>query len=769
MSETIEQLQQKIFPLIQNQQLENALTIAQQACAKDKKNADKWLLLAGIYSYKQDMPKVEECCQKALALQPQHVNAHYNLAVAQQMQGDLTGAEQGYNTVIQLNKQHANAYAGLAQVLRMQNRFNEAIKHQQQALILMPDNPQFHYQIAALYQNNQQTELAKQHLNKTLKLAPNHPEALNNLGSLHHTLEELDQAMQCFNKALQIQPKNAQLHYNLSQCYWQQTNIEQAFLFALSALQLQEERPLFRQNFIQALAVIPEIPNAPEVIHQIEQSYNVEGVGWQNLLAPSLVIIRQNTIFSQLRTAAITDNYDAIYQELETKKLNSLLTNELLLNCLTHTVITIEQEEKLFTLLRRALLQFAISKNYKIDNNLIMFMAALACQCFNNEYAFAQTDNEIEQLDNLTTNLQKFDNKTLSKEDQVIVTILAMYQPLSAITQLQTTSFNKVTHHSKQWDLLIERQITQPREELTIKKSIKTLTQIENKTSQAVQEQYEDSPYPRWLSINLTKPRNYRQILQGLFPHFKAPIFPDSPLELLIAGCGTGSHAVITSTRFSGTNVLAIDLSRQSIAYAQRMANRNKINNLRFAHADILGLKNMDKHFHIIESIGVLHHMKKPEDGLKVLRNLLHTNGLINLGFYSTIARRYITQAREHFKETKPTTTNIRNARQEILALPKNNPLRTITGIRDFYSLSECRDLIFHTQEHCYTISEIKELITSCGLKFIGFELPSPSIKKQYNNSYPKDTQLNNLDNWEKFEEDNPDTFIGMYTFWCQR
>ncbi|MDT8282842.1 MAG: tetratricopeptide repeat protein, partial [Gammaproteobacteria bacterium] len=402
MSETIEQLQRTILPLIQNQQLDEALEITREACKRDPKNADKWLLQASTYSYKKNMPMLEYCCQKAIALQPRHVGAHYNLAVARQVRGDLAAAEKGFNSVIQLQPQHANAHAALAQILRIQHRFEDALKHQQQAISLMPDNPQLHFQIAVLYQNTRQIELAIQHYKEILKILPEHLEALNNLGSLYHSQGQLNQSIQYFSQALKIQPDNAQLHYNMSQANWQLANIEQSLQFALRALQLEEDNLLYRQNFIQALAAVENIPNSTEVIKQIEKSYNVEGVSWQNILGPSLAVLRQQAEFSRLRDKAILDDYDFIHRFINTDESDQLLNSKLLLHCLTHTVITFEHDEQLFTLLRRALLNLAIEKNYVLKNHQIALIAALACQCFNNEYAFAQSEDEISKINDLT-------------------------------------------------------------------------------------------------------------------------------------------------------------------------------------------------------------------------------------------------------------------------------------------------------------------------------------------------------------------------------
>src|SRR5262249_7675615 len=44
----------------------------------------------------------------------------------------------------------------------------------------------------------------------------------------------------------------------------------------------------------------------------------------------------------------------------------------------------------------------------------------------------------------------------------------------------------------------------------------------------------------------------------------------NSEYEVLIAGCGTGQHAIETAWLFAGARLLTIDLSRTSLAYAAR-------------------------------------------------------------------------------------------------------------------------------------------------------------------------------------------------------
>jgi len=94
--------------------------------------------------------------------------------------------------------------------------------------------------------------------------------------------------------------------------------------------------------------------------------------------------------------------------------------------------------------------------------------------------------------------------------------------------------------------------------------------------------------------------------------------------------------------------------------------------------------------------------------------------------------------------------------------------LKWLTNSPDFFSTSECRDLIFHVQEHCLTLEQIESFLSESELDFLGFEL-DPQKLQWYRNRFPEDPAAINLRNWARFETDNPDTFSGMYQFWVQK
>ena len=82
--------------------------------------------------------------------------------------------------------------------------------------------------------------------------------------------------------------------------------------------------------------------------------------------------------------------------------------------------------------------------------------------------------------------------------------------------------------------------------------------------------------------------------------------------------------------------------------------------------------------------------------------------------------------------------------------------------------MSECRDMIFHVQEHRFTLPQIKEILGIAELDFIGFSV-EPGVIREYAARFVDDASRTNLDYWHYFETEFPDTFRGMYQFWVQK
>jgi len=97
-----------------------------------------------------------------------------------------------------------------------------------------------------------------------------------------------------------------------------------------------------------------------------------------------------------------------------------------------------------------------------------------------------------------------------------------------------------------------------------------------------------------------------------------------------------------------------------------------------------------------------------------------------------------------------------------------NPTMAKICNYRDFFSLSECRDALFHVQEHRFTLPQIEEALKSLHLKFLGFEMRDQRTLRKFRESHPNTNAPTSLSLWHEFELDNPDKLPG-YAFWCQK
>ena len=142
----------------------------------------------------------------------------------------------------------------------------------------------------------------------------------------------------------------------------------------------------------------------------------------------------------------------------------------------------------------------------------------------------------------------------------------------------------------------------------------------------------------------------------------------------------------------------------------------------------------------------------------------------MRIALYSDIARRHVVHGREFIAAGgyEATPEDIRRCRAAILVRQNDVLLQKLTRSEDFYSMSGCRDLIFHVQEHRFTLTQIGTLLDALELQFLGFEFSDPSPAEDYQSSFPDDPMLTRLDNWHRFELEHPDTFTRMYQFWVR-
>ncbi|HAP13715.1 MAG TPA: methyltransferase domain-containing protein [Afipia sp.] len=654
----------------------------------------------------------------------------FHQAMAHHQAGRLREAEADYRDVLASNPRHTGALGYLGLLAHQLGHSDTGIDLLRRAIASDKRSAEPHYNLARVLSDCGRDDEAIVHNRKVLEISPDFPGAHNNLAAL------------------------LLLHGRSSE----------ALTIAADGLRTDDTAGL-RSTFVMALRSLdPAVVKLdPNIIQLLVRALREPWCRPRDLSAAAGVILLRSPAMARC-VERLSHAGSARLAELFTRDDLALLHGDGLLEALLGTSpVTTVEIERVLTAVRRALLSEIASGAFEAFEAWLPLASALGQQGFINEYVFDVTEDETVQLDRLRDEVAG----AITRNEAVApirLAVLASYLPLHSVPGAEQLA-------ERSWPAsvtpLIAQQVIDPRDEQAVRSGIERLTAIEDDVSEKVRAQYEENPYPRWSSISAeVQPLPVDHYIGMRFPGVPYKPLGHRALDVLVAGCGTGQHAIQRALQFKSANILAIDLSLSSLSYAIRKTKELGLANLRYAQADILALGN-EKTFDVVDSSGVLHHLKDPLAGWRRLAGLVRPGGLMHIGLYSATARADINAARAYLAQQGRdySVAEVRRLRAEFAGRAPGDPLHN-TGFSDFFSMSECRDLLFHVQEHQFSIPQIADFLREIGFTFLGFETPA---RTSYLRRFPDDRTATDLANWAAFEAENPSTFATMYQFWIQK
>ena len=708
---------------------------------------------------------------KAIAIKPDLADAHYNLGNTLKELGRLEDAEASYSKAIAIKPDYAVAHSNLGVTLQELGRLEDSEASYSKAIAIKPDYAEAHSNLGNTLKELCRLEDAEVSYSKAIAIKPELADAHYNLGVTLQELGRLEDSEASFSKAIAINPNLAEAHSNLGYTLKELDRLEDALVSVTKSIKI-KPTPEAKSLFIDLTKKIG-IKTWDQSLVQLAITALLEPWGRpSDLMSFACRLLRVDkelvNILNQFKENDSRTCCDESFLGSISKK--EFVSSSLLGAMLCSSPIPDRDIEIFLTSLRQQLLKVAASVIFKEDETekVAALYCSLAQQCFINEYVYFQTPEEIKHSHQLLNQL------TMALEDKQIIPAVwvisvACYFPLYSVRGAEKLLHQKWSDDVKS---VLKQQIEEPLKELNLRASIGVITSFENQVSLAVQSQYEENPYPRWVRLPKDSSKKFLNAhMQSKFPlsQFRR-LVDDRNLEILIAGCGTGQHSIGTSQSIKGARILAVDLSMASLAYAKRKTSELDIEFIEYAQADLLKLSYIGRTFDVIESSGVLHHLENPFEGWEVLLSLLQPLGLMRLGLYSELARRDVVRVRKLISKEGigSTSQEIRGYRKNLLGLKDFEEYGFATSSSDFFSTSACRDLLFHVQEHRMNLKILADFIKDHDLNFLGFQIDS-SVIQAYKKRYPNDPAATNLDQWSIYEEENPDTFIGMYQFVTQK
>ena len=706
--------------------------------------------------------------RRAIELEPERVETHLNLAGVLAQRGKADEAVACYRRALALKPDAVEAHHDLGVALLTRGQFDQALAHFQQALTLDPNLAQAHLNIGNLFLAQGRFVEAEPHYQRGLAINADFPKAQHSLGLALAMQGKLAEAVPRFERAVALKADFSEASNDLARTLYNLDRTDEALRALARAIACNgtaETKGLFVQ-FLRDRRTIPQVDDLQRLLVQaLSEPWARPGkVG----LVAAPLIKNDATLRRYIARAATAWprrlSGTALWDETG---LAALSEHRLLGSLLKSAPVCDVALERFLTNVRFALLEMATTGTATaVEEKALDFCCSLAQQCFLNEYVYVCTDEESDRARSLHASL----TDAIASDAAVPalrLAVAACYSPLHSfprVAALLERSWPKgVTDFLRQ-------QVQEPEEERQLRRSIPVLTPIEDAVSVAVRHQYEENPFPRWVKCEPPgRPWTIDQFLRSRFPAALFRNLGKANVDILIAGCGTGQQAIETAQRFPQARLLAVDLSLSSLAHAKRHTLALGLERIDYAQADILKLASVGRSFDVIVTSGVLHHLAEPFAGWRVLLSLLRPGGVMAIGLYSELARGHVRAARSFIAERgyQPTAEAIRLCRQELMGFASSAPHHKVVRTKDFFSTSECRDLLFHVQEHRLTLPQIDTFLSDSGLTFLGFDLGERQ-RAGYRAKFPGDPAMTDLGCWDNFERENPDTFVGMYQFWVQ-
>lgn len=697
-------------------------------------------------------------------------------AVDRHQAGALNEAQGLYRKILRSNPENAEALHLLGVTRAQAGSLREALELMDRALTLDPDHipcrfnhAETHHRLGCQALQEAALHQARVSFQAAIASNPGHEEALLNLGAVQYRLGCLDEAEEVLEDLLERHPTEKRALHNLGLVRQQKGDILGSLRALWSVLRSDPDDGAAWASFAGAFQSVDfgDLDDPSEMLEVLMTLLAQDAVDPSALASQAVRLFRADPEMRSLVRAAGSRDHQVLDEALREPQNLRVLNRRVIRLALERTVLPDLDLEWLFQCLRRRALECVLDDSQDVPVELLV---SLAKQCYLNGYVWGYEEEEVVGIE---TMVQNMGDRALGEEpnDPARIAILACYVPLLEWERAaEATTLASDLNHSALSKLVLQ-QVLEPCRELDLQEAIPVFRTIQDEVSLAVRRQYEEHPYPRWVSTFQRNPVPVSDIVQSARTFEPLPgLSSMTAPRILVAGCGTGKHLMTVAFRYRDATVTGLDLSLSSLGFAARKADELGFRNVKLMQADILDLPDWEERFHVVEAVGVLHHMQDPVEGWRILAGLLEPGGIMRLGLYSELARQSVVESREIIAREgfQPDPPGIRAARDTITKHFRNREDGPHHW-RDFFSLEECRDLLFHVQEHRFTLPEIQKVLPGLGLEFVGFEMSSPQIKENFRSRFPESGAEASLEKWHQFEVENPDTFRGMYQFWVQK
>ena len=177
--------------------------------------AVRYLLAVALQAAGRPPAEILTQFQRALAIQPDYVNALTQLAIAALSQQNVDEARRLIERTIQLEPKNPGVHANLGAFLVRTGRPEEAVRQFEHVLKLDPKSSGAHHELAQIRLNQNRLDEARGHYEARARLDRWNPDAQTDYGTLLTNLGRFDEAQKFLERAIWLRPDHARARQNL--------------------------------------------------------------------------------------------------------------------------------------------------------------------------------------------------------------------------------------------------------------------------------------------------------------------------------------------------------------------------------------------------------------------------------------------------------------------------------------------------------------------------------------------------------------------------
>ena len=207
----------------------------------------------------------------------------------------------------------------------------------------------------------------------------------------------------------------------------------------------------------------------------------------------------------------------------------------------------------------------------------------------------------------------------------------------------------------------------------------------------------------------------------------------------LVAGGGTGDGLIMLANLLTDASrdyeITYIDLSASAREIAEARARARGLTGIEFVTGSLIDAAKYGP-FDYIDCCGVLHHLPEPQVGFDALAAALAPTGGLGLMVYAPYGRSGVYPIQEAFGQLLTDgdpKRRLRDAKSVFPGVPDGHPFRRNPHLSDhMQSVAGFYDLLLHSVDRPFTVTELAEALDRAGLAITSFSEPGAYDLQRY-------------------------------------